>query len=1037
MINNPATQLAALRAVRATITDSTQAAALDMVIAELVSAEVAQLRQAISGSAQVGVAIAGNMHGNIYMAEHHRHDPAQLLVNYLERVRQRSGYMLLHGLHDQQTVADGLRIGLDQVYTQLATTTLVEREVFDRSALHHHDILSFVKEHSDEQALPSKLRRAVRLRHAASVQVSDRGEAGQPAGPIQRKEEERLDLPYFSSEELATVAWQVEELTFFGPQLVTEAMAASPQLVLLGDPGSGKSTALRFLAFMLACAGLGQVSHPSALVSGLDVLANELHLLPIHLPLLPFAKRLTNQQDTPGTDDDLWNYIAQHLEAGGHLVGLAPKMFDELVTGHVILLLDGLDEVAGAPDRIRVVHAVQSFAEMYPQCRIVLTCRSRAYEGVRNQHWQLTNWPIAKLGSWTFGQMEYFVTAWYTAAAASNQLSEAWRTARIARLCDALRARADLRRLGIHPLLLTIMVLVHFNDAQLPEDRVTLYSRCLDILLGQWEIAGKDETVYGTLMQYIGLPDADVKSLRPLLARVAYAAHTAAAHGEVGRLRRADVRELVADALEQLKHPNPYDGARRFLEYTDVRAGLLQATEVGDAYAFPHQTFQEYLAGLELVSGVEFVQSIMEKRDDDRWRVPILLGIGHLVSQGALAMPYQLLNELLFTDKRTIDQEQHDLLFAAEITEDIGWARLERGGATFKRLHSDLAQALAKVVEGDVLPAADRVRAGLALNILGDLRPGVCSFPPAMVQIKRGRCVLGSSAQEARTVGQAYQRYYMERGDTTTALSAGTWPENEINEHVLVLSSFEIARYPVTNAQYARFIQEGGYEPSQPWWDRYGRIWLQRDDAKTLNLAPWQNRQFKHQPEFWELERFGKTRQNYPVVGISWYEAMAFCRWLTHHQELNPDDWIYVLPSEAEWEYTARGPARRIYPWGAAEPTEHRANFGDSLRGTSAVGCFMPGATPNDIADLGGNVWEWTRSHFQPYPYDPHDGRESAAQPAMYTFAARGGGWHSRGIRLRAATRNLNYPDNAFQDLGFRLCRRLPARPRRRARDVR
>src|SRR5205085_4482376 len=166
------------------------------------------------------------------------------------------------------------------------------------------------------------------------------------------------------------------------------------------------------------------------------------------------------------------------------------------------------------------------------------------------------------------------------------------------------------------------------------------------------------------------------------------------------------LRMMAADHLEQLGHPDPHRGAQRFLEYTDVRAGLLQASDAGDAYVFPHLTFQEYLAGLELVRDVDFITRILEHRRSDRWRVPILLGVGHLVSEGALAMPYQLLNELLAAEDGDPAQHQRDLIFAAEIAADVGWDRLEHGGATFKRLRRDMAQALALLVETPVLPAA-------------------------------------------------------------------------------------------------------------------------------------------------------------------------------------------------------------------------------------------------------------------------------------------------------------------------------------------
>ncbi len=149
---------------------------------------------------------------------------------------------------------------------------------------------------------------------------------------------------------------------------------------------------------------------------------------------------------------------------------------------------------------------------------------------------------------------------------------------------------------------------------------------------------------------------------------------------------------------------------------------------------------------------------------------------------------------------------------------------------------------------------------------------------------------------------------------------------------------------------------------------------------------------------------------------------MAFCVWLTQH--LN-DGFGYGLPSEAEWEYAARGVERRVYPWGnAPEPDDERANFDQVFDGTTAVGCFSLGATPEELLDMAGNGWEWTRSAFRPYPYDPNDGREQPDDPARKRFTFRGGSWSNQPIRLRAAFRGLRTPDDLNQRVGFRLARR-------------
>jgi formylglycine-generating enzyme required for sulfatase activity len=234
---------------------------------------------------------------------------------------------------------------------------------------------------------------------------------------------------------------------------------------------------------------------------------------------------------------------------------------------------------------------------------------------------------------------------------------------------------------------------------------------------------------------------------------------------------------------------------------------------------------------------------------------------------------------------------------------------------------------------------------------------------------------------------------------------------------------FEIARHPITNAQYEIFIKNGGYDIDAPWWDEAGRVWLQRDDDATEGLESWQKRKFKHQPEFWNNERLGIARPNHPIVGISWYEAVAFCRWLTQRLQ---DDYIYRLPTEAEWEYAARRATRRTYPWGNEEPDGERANYDQIYGGTTAVGCFPLGATPDGLQDMEGNVWEWTGSMYKPYPYDATDGRENTNNPAGSALVLRGGGWYDLSVNLRASSRGYYSPDDLSSSLGFRPARHLP-----------
>ena len=176
---------------------------------------------------------------------------------------------------------------------------------------------------------------------------------------------------------------------------------------------------------------------------------------------------------------------------------------------------------------------------------------------------------------------------------------------------------------------------------------------------------------------------------------------------------------------------------------------------------------------------------------------------------------------------------------------------------------------------------------------------------------------------------------------------------------------YQIARHPVTNAEYARFLAANGprgYDPAQPWWTDAGREYLLpggfRFEDEPAQIT---------QPRFWAVARFNGALQ--PVVGVSWYEAAAYCRWLTQlgHQE----GWLAIhdvirLPTWHEWERAARHTDTRRYPWGAAPPDPERANYREAaLEAGAPIGCFPAGAAACGAQDLVGNVFEWTASPWE------------------------------------------------------------------------
>jgi formylglycine-generating enzyme required for sulfatase activity len=167
------------------------------------------------------------------------------------------------------------------------------------------------------------------------------------------------------------------------------------------------------------------------------------------------------------------------------------------------------------------------------------------------------------------------------------------------------------------------------------------------------------------------------------------------------------------------------------------------------------------------------------------------------------------------------------------------------------------------------------------------------------------------------------------------------------------------------------------------------------------------------------------------VVGVSWYEAVAYANWLSAKTGKN-----YRLPTEAEWELTCKD-ANRLYPWGniwngkfanfadlsfANEWYESEwvdTNVNDGYSSAAPVGSYLKGATPEGVMDLAGNVWEWTSSLYAPYPYYSSDGRENFSGNGERSI--RGGGWGSSSTELRCTNRSRQNPDLREYNLGFRL----------------
>lgn len=290
-----------------------------------------------------------------------------------------------------------------------------------------------------------------------------------------------------------------------------------------------------------------------------------------------------------------------------------------------------------------------------------------------------------------------------------------------------------------------------------------------------------------------------------------------------------------------------------------------------------------------------------------------------------------------------------------------------------------------------------RRRAGDTLGLLGDPRLEGPEHTGPFVEVPGGPFRMGSAPGEPEA-------------DT-----------NALPQHDVDVATFHMARYPVTNVAFKLFMEAGGYQEESLWLED-GWEWRSNEDIEA--------------PHYWKSA--GK-HPNHPVVGLSWYEAGAYCRWLTDQLsargELKSSE-IVRLATEAEWEKAARGgltldrrrarpnpmPERR-YPWGDAFFATVCNTAECGLGGTSPIGMFSDGSSPYGVEGMGGNVMEWCSSRPTAYPYNAQDGRELYGGGIRTYRIARGGAWPFQGHSARCAYRHWNHPDFRGGMVGLRVVR--------------
>jgi len=259
-----------------------------------------------------------------------------------------------------------------------------------------------------------------------------------------------------------------------------------------------------------------------------------------------------------------------------------------------------------------------------------------------------------------------------------------------------------------------------------------------------------------------------------------------------------------------------------------------------------------------------------------------------------------------------------------------------------------------------------------------------------------------------KTVNDGYGDYILiPAGEFLMGDNFAEGDADEVPVHKISLDAYYIGKYKITNREYQAFLADKGYE--------YAKYWQAGGFAE-----------YGKEPRFWRDARYyggGLTgNENFPVVGVSWFEAQAFCKWLS----LKTGQ-VYRLPYEAEWERAARGLTQKRYAWGD-DLDGSLANFensGDSFEpGLTPIDYYPENVTSEGVYGMIGNVWEWCQDWYGGSAYYAASEQSNPSGPANGTSRIlRAGGWVDSAYYQRAANRNSSFPENRNPIQGFRCVR--------------
>lgn len=745
-----------------------------------------------------------------------------------------------------------------------------------------------------------------------------------------------------------------------------EFLADNSNCVVLGPPGSGKSTFAYFVTLCMAGEILGEKEANLSVLNsnpGKDIPRAWPYgvLFPICIELRSFVRSSSfPPKGVEGNAQHLIDFIKSLSNQGDLNV---EELITEATLGK-ILVLDGFDEIPKANEnRERLKEIILDLNNKFNNVRVLITSRPFSY---RESAWNLNEYGYrdTALEDLDKNQIIEFVYRWYSQLGKIGLIDIEVVRERADLLLERIRQSDYLNELASNPLLLTMIAIANERaGGLLPINRSKLFEDIVELLVDNWNSQRGINSKM--LSEDLGTdPESVLRTLEKLAFNI---------HQEEQRSDKpvAITRERIQKEFLGLTK-KPKETVENIVDYLHERSGILMA-DSPNSFRFPVRSFQEYMAAVSLNRDNNYPRAAAKlAKNLNLWK-EVLLFAAWRSKWYRDAEVWKLADALCASE-----------FSAALIADDDSWAPAIMAGLIISdtKVYQDTSSdeftnTLIKVktwllecIKRGAIGRQSLIEVGDIIGRLGDDRTGTGTSKDGLPQIEwikipNGPFMFGRPAEDDQAMSQ----------------------EPDMKE--LNAEAFFASKYPITVKQFRSYVESKDFF----------RNYSQETQDKWLS-------------------KLNRRIDNHPVSDVTFDEAVSFCSWLEKKV-----GYQIRLPSEEEWEKAARGGIRltdemenpmptRLFPWGQ-NFDDNVCNIGAS--GTCAVGLFSKGVSPYGLYDMSGNVWEWCNTvadwkYYRGPTVKPHDFEE---------HVIRGGSFCVSSISTRCSAKekdgNIQFPGQGFR----------------------